>query len=160
QLPTCTGTRIITTDDAHRIFHAAGVLRILNPMVIRRLDAEERRHVRPGSVFVWEERSTTSEAAGLGIERWTDGLRWGPSRVRDFLFYQEKFTKNEGQDVLTKQTYSAWVKLPTGRKKWHLTAYFTQATLNTLKAVDDIPCMRGVSVPPEMYYRARSGKRR
>jgi hypothetical protein len=26
-----------------------------------------------------------------GIERWTDGLKWGPSRVRDdFLFYQEK----------------------------------------------------------------------
>lgn len=72
-----------TTDDAHRIFHAAGVLRILGPMVHRRLDAEERRYVRPGSVFVWEERSTTSEAAGLGIERWTDGLRWGPSRVRD-----------------------------------------------------------------------------
>ena len=27
----------------------------------------------------------------LGIERWTDGIRWGPSRVRDeFLFYHEK----------------------------------------------------------------------
>jgi Gti1/Pac2 family len=26
-----------------------------------------------------------------GIERWTDGLQWGPSRVRDdFLFYQRK----------------------------------------------------------------------
>lgn len=26
-----------------------------------------------------------------GIERWTDGLKWGPSRVRDdFLYYQEK----------------------------------------------------------------------
>lgn len=161
QLPTCTNTRIITTDDAHRIFHAAGVLRILGPMVHRRLDAEERRYVRPGSVFVWEERSTTSEAAGLGIERWTDGLRWGPSRVRDdFLFYQEKFTKAEGSDVLTKQTYSAWVNLPTGPKKWHLTAYFTQATVNGMNTVDDIPCMRGVTVPPGMYRRSRCGKKR
>lgn len=106
QQPTCTNTRILcvrpptsprtpliivsscrTTDDAHRVFHAAGILRVLGPMVHRRLDAEERRFVRPGSVFVWEERSTTSEAAGLGIERWTDGLRWGPSRVRDVRFF-------------------------------------------------------------------------
>ncbi|GJJ10527.1 hypothetical protein Clacol_004753 [Clathrus columnatus] len=189
QLPTCTNTRIITTDDAHRIFHAAGVLRILGPMVHRRLDAEERRYVRPGSVFVWEERSTTSEAAGLGIERWTDGLRWGPSRVRDFLFYQEKFTKAEGNEVLTKQTYSAWVNLPTGPKKWHLSktqfpfiilndpvlsltlliflpsrdipaAYFTQATINSMKTVDDIPCMKSVTAPPGMYRRSRCGKKR
>lgn len=79
-----------TTEDAHRVFHAAGILGVLGPMVHRRLDAEERRFVRPGSVFVWEERSTTSEAAGLGIERWTDGLRWGPSRVRDvrsFMYF-------------------------------------------------------------------------
>ncbi|KAF8512660.1 hypothetical protein BU17DRAFT_53901 [Hysterangium stoloniferum] len=183
QLPTCTNTRIVTTDDAHRVFHAAGILHILNPMIHRRLDAEERRFVRPGSVFVWEERSTTSEAAGLGIERWTDGLRWGPSRVRDvrlpveslihplahtllpqdvrfFLFYQEKFTKAEGPDILTKQTYSAWVSLPTGQKKWHLTAYFTQATVNAMRTVDDIPCMKGLVVPPGMYRRSRCGKRR
>jgi len=161
QLPTCTNTRIVTTDDAHRVFHAAGILHSLGSMIHRRLDAEERRYVRPGSVFVWEERSTTSEAAGLGIERWTDGLRWGPSRVRDdFLFYQEKFTKAEGPDILTKQTYSAWVSLPSGQKKWHLTAYFTQATINNMRTVDDIPCMKGVAVPPGMYRRSRCGKRR
>ncbi|KAF8488060.1 Gti1/Pac2 family-domain-containing protein [Gautieria morchelliformis] len=160
QQPTCTNTRIATTDDAHRVFHAAGILGTLGPMVHRRLDADERRFVRPGSVFVWEERSTTSEAAGLGIERWTDGLRWGPSRVRDFLFYQEKYTKAEGSNILTKQTYSAWVDLPAGPKKWHLTAYFTQATVGNMKTVDDIPGMRNVSVPPGMYRRSRSGKRK
>ncbi|KAF8589107.1 hypothetical protein K439DRAFT_1645200 [Ramaria rubella] len=160
QRPTCTNTRIATTDDAHRVFHAAGVLGIIGPMVTRRLDADERRYVRPGSVFVWEERSTSSEAAGLGIERWTDGLRWGPSRVRDFLFYQEKFTKAEGDHILTKQTYSAWVSLPTGQKKWHLTAYYTQATLPNMRTVDDIPRMQGISVPSGMYRRARSVKRK
>jgi len=112
-------------------------------------------------VFVWEERSTSSEAAGLGIERWTDGLRWGPSRVRDdFLFYQEKFTKAEGSNILTKQTYSAWVDLPTGPKKWHLTAYFTPGTINNLATVDDITSIQGMTVPEGMYRRSRSGKRK
>lgn len=181
---------------------------------------EERRFVRPGSVFVWEERSTTSEAAGLGIERWTDGLRWGPSRVRDvgvfpahstllflmrflkgcalshtafsrvrscpssskFLYYQEKYTKAEGHNILTKQTYSAWVDLPSGPRKWHLStcllihasslaqpslyfprlsaAYFTQATIGSMQTLDEIPCMTGVSVPPGMYRRSRCAKRK
>jgi len=60
-------------------------------MVTRRLDTEERRSISSGCVFVWEERGPNAEATGLGIERWTDGIRWGPSRVRDeFLFYHEK----------------------------------------------------------------------
>lgn len=81
--------------------------------------------------------------------------------------------------MLTKQTYSAWVKLPTGRKKWHLStclhapraapppltppcsaAYFTQATLHQMKTINDIPCLRAVAVPPDMYHRASSGKRK
>ncbi|KAL4078189.1 Gti1/Pac2 family-domain-containing protein [Scleroderma yunnanense] len=97
QRPTCTRLRVRSPQDAQVIFHAValGVL----PMVTRRLDAEERRAISSGSVYVWEERGPNPEATGLGIERWTDGKRWGPSRVRDqrlmtwlqeFLFYQEK----------------------------------------------------------------------
>ena len=36
---------------------------------------------------------STASPSGIvsGIERWTDGLKWGPSRVRDdFLFYQAR----------------------------------------------------------------------
>lgn len=104
--------------------------------------------------------------------------------ILKFLFYQEKYTKAEGHNVLTKQTYSAWVDLPTGPKKWHLStwllitflpmrciysflyfplplaAYFTQATIGNMKTVDDIPCLKNLAVPPGMYRRSRSGKRK
>lgn len=85
-------------------------------MIHSRLDPTERSEVRSGSVFIWEERSSSSVAGYgaapggessilydkihfvdwpamyadigssgnvRGIERWTDGLKWGPSRVRD-----------------------------------------------------------------------------
>lgn len=41
-----------------------------------------------------------------------------------------------------------------------LAAYFTQATVNGMNTVDDIPCMRGITVPPGMYRRSRSVKKR
>ena len=100
QRPTCTDIRIRSVADALIIFYAVskGTL----PIVSRRLDSEERRCIRSGSVYVWEERGPDAEATGvssfcpsthisvqfifycfkLGIERWTDGIRWGPSRVR------------------------------------------------------------------------------
>jgi hypothetical protein len=101
QRPTCTRLRVRSPLDAQTIFHAVS-LGIL-PMVARRLDTEERRDIHSGCVFVWEERGANAEATGvrsswsrlgreqleltrfaqLGIERWTDGIRWGPSRVRD-----------------------------------------------------------------------------
>ena len=38
-------------------------------MVVRRLDAEERKMIKSGDVHVWEERGPGTEATGLGIER-------------------------------------------------------------------------------------------
>lgn len=63
QQPTCVGLRVRTTADAHVIFHAVheGLLR----MITRRLDTEERRAISSGSVYVWEERGTSTEAAGV-----------------------------------------------------------------------------------------------
>ncbi|CDO69158.1 hypothetical protein BN946_scf185042.g60 [Trametes cinnabarina] len=129
QLPTCTGIRIRSMSDAHVIFHAV-TLGIL-PIVSRRLDIEERRYIHSGCVCVWEERSAAGEGSSVtGIERWTDGRRWGPSRVRDeFLYYQEKLPEFEADEELSalifgsrliKQTYSVFVDTPTGRRKWHL----------------------------------------
>lgn len=83
---------------------------------------------------MWEERSASTEVTGLGIERFTEGRRWGPSRVRDeFLFYYEKKEVGlkglsgavsssgvGGWDPLVKQTYSVWVDSSGGRRKWHL----------------------------------------
>ncbi|KAG9309225.1 Gti1/Pac2 family-domain-containing protein [Chiua virens] len=180
QQPTCTRLRVRSPQDAQVIFHAVaeGVL----PMVTRRLDAEERRTIASGSVFVWEERGPNPEATGLGIERWTDGKRWGPSRVRDeFLFYQEKdpdpvdVEVNSDSDTtlgsgsrprnntrpeparspLVKQTYSVYVDTSRGRRKWHLIAYFTADTADDLRTVSEIPELANLEVPPGRYRSAR-----
>ncbi|KAH7924213.1 hypothetical protein BV22DRAFT_1165803 [Leucogyrophana mollusca] len=177
QHPTCAGLRVRSPQDAQVIFHAVslGVL----PMVRRRLDTEERRSIRSGCVFVWEERGPNAEATGLGIERWTDGKRWGPSRVRDeFLFYHEKDPEPVDVELtsdsdttcvfiylgprsdqvrvsLVKQTYSVFVETSRGRRKWHLIAYFTHDTLDQLRTVSDLPELSRISVPPGKYRSAR-----
>ncbi|KAJ7757763.1 hypothetical protein DFH07DRAFT_742037 [Mycena maculata] len=180
QQPTCTNLRIRSVEDAHRIFYAVrkGVLR----MVTRRLDADERNALKTGYVYVWEERSPNSEITepGLGIERFTEGRRWCPSRVRDeFLFYCEKSWSSPslvrrfsyalhsassreppGLEQLVKQTYSAWVDTGKGKRKWHLTAYFTQSTVDGLGTVDNIPNVRKLDVPAGMFTSTRVGKRK
>ncbi|KAK4684378.1 Gti1/Pac2 family transcription factor, partial [Tremellales sp. Uapishka_1] len=56
----------------------------LVPRVTRRLTGHERAMIRPGTVWVWEEEETN-------MRRWTDGRRWGASRVGGggFLVYTE-----------------------------------------------------------------------
>ncbi|TFK41617.1 Gti1/Pac2 family-domain-containing protein [Crucibulum laeve] len=89
QRPTLQNVRIRSTRDALQVFHGVATNRL--PLITRRLDAEERRAISPGNVYVWEERGANTEPTGLGMERWTDGMGWGPSRVRDeFLFYHQK----------------------------------------------------------------------
>jgi hypothetical protein len=68
QMPTIQNVRIRSTRDAHQIF--LGVARNILPLITRRLDAEERRAIIPGNVYVWEERGANCEATGLGMERW------------------------------------------------------------------------------------------
>lgn len=68
QQPTLTNVRIRSTRDALQIFYA--VARNILPIISRRLDAEERRAIIPGNVYVWEERCANAEATGLGMERW------------------------------------------------------------------------------------------
>lgn len=152
----------------------------------------------------------------MGIERWTDGLRWGPSRVRDdFLFYHQRDTEADEEDRaeggeggrappakwlkkfarsrrkadsphghhsssgsprlaapgaidrtsdkendrLIKQTYSVFATIPgSGRqqRKWHITAYFTQGTIEFLRTVDQIPELASVHPPPGTYRSARA----
>jgi len=152
------------------------------PMITRRLDTEERRAISSGCVFVWEERGgPNTEPMGLGIERWTDSIRWGPSRVREeFLFYHEKDPDPIDIDLsydsdaasplgygpvhvlmrenLIKQTYSVFVETTNGRRKWHLIAYFTQDTVDYLRTVDDLPYLACIKVPPGLYKSARSAK--
>ncbi|KAH8101825.1 Gti1/Pac2 family-domain-containing protein [Cristinia sonorae] len=205
QQPTLTNVRIRSTRDALQIFYA--VARNILPIISRRLDAEERRAIVPGNVYVWEERCANAEATGLGMERWTDGMGWGPSRVRDvripimppshaliltppqeFLFYHQRESEaNEDPENpsakrreprvagpsysrveaerLIKQTYSVHVTLPEDRhhsapRKWHLTAYFSQTTLDSLMTLDKIPNVGNVPVPRGLFRSARAGKAR
>ncbi|KAH9946948.1 Gti1/Pac2 family-domain-containing protein [Amylocystis lapponica] len=188
QQPTCMGIRIRSRADSHVIFHA--VTLGLLPMVARRLEPAERQYVCTGSVFVWEERCSTADATAAGIERWTDGRRWGASRVRDdFLFYQEKLPEIDSDSELAslmyvsfpwasigavpisatslgsrlvKQTSSVYVQTPAGRRKWHLVAYSTQVTLDSLDTVDDIPELAALqgTIPEGQYIKARTSRNR
>ncbi|CDO75733.1 hypothetical protein BN946_scf184921.g9 [Trametes cinnabarina] len=190
QQPTLTNVRIRSTRDALQIFYA--VARNILPMTTRRLDAEERRAITSGCVYIWEERCANSEATGMGMERWTDGMGWGPSRVRDeFLFYHQRendvhedpnnpsarwasimrrrdargnlpFSRSEAERLI-KQTYSVHVSLPEDRprgitRKWHLTAYFSQTTIDSLGTIDDIPGVGDVVVPEGWFKSARASK--
>ncbi|KAF5374589.1 hypothetical protein D9757_010171 [Collybiopsis confluens] len=176
QRATCTEIRIRSPADARVIFHAVN-LNVL-PMVTRRLDAEERAMIIPGSVYVWEERGPHAELTGVGIERWTDGIRWGPSRVREgFLFYHEKqdhhyLYSEDGElsraspsrafsrTILIKQTYTVFVETAKGQRKWHLIAYFNEESLPHLRTVDDLPHLASLPVPHGKYKSARSTKGR
>ncbi|KAJ6549243.1 hypothetical protein DFH09DRAFT_926194 [Mycena vulgaris] len=162
QQPTCTNLRIRSVHEANKIFYAIrrGVLR----MVTRRLDSVERAALRTGFVYAWEERQGPNP--GIGLERWSDSRRWGPSRVWDgFLFYSERPSSDPihgdepiGWEQLVKQTYSAFVETETGRMKWHLIAYFTKSTVDQLGTVDDIADVRDLEIPAGMFTSARAGK--
>ena len=66
QKPTIAELHVRTTSDAFVIFHA--VRHDMLSMVRRRLDAEERRSIRSGDVFVWEERGPTSQT-GVSLSK-------------------------------------------------------------------------------------------
>jgi hypothetical protein len=82
QQPTCTDLRIRSIKDALKVFTAVkqGILY----MIFSRLNADERQVLRSGCIYVWEERG--SAEIGLGIERFTDGRKWLPSREREVRF--------------------------------------------------------------------------
>ncbi|KAJ7776626.1 hypothetical protein DFH07DRAFT_980901 [Mycena maculata] len=131
QSATCTNLRVRSPTDVRVIFHA--VLDTL-PMVTRRLDSEERGLIVPGSVHVESKKSFSakySSQSSVGIERWTDGIRWGPSRVRE----------HASQELLIKQTYTAYVDTPREQRKWHLIAYFTEESVDRLNSIDDYPTL-------------------
>jgi hypothetical protein len=105
QQPTLQNARIRTSQDALQVFFA--VARNVLTLLTRRLDADERKAIRSGNVYIWEDRSaSTVDNGGLTMERWyapflpslcamtscvfpppsttrTDGMSWGPSRIRE-----------------------------------------------------------------------------
>jgi len=66
-------------------------------------------------------------------------------------------------DKLIKQTYSVYVFLPEDRgqdvtRKWHLTAYFKQRTVDDLTPIEDIPNVGRIQVPDGLFKSARATK--
>ncbi|KAH8107764.1 hypothetical protein BXZ70DRAFT_865117, partial [Cristinia sonorae] len=99
QLPTLTDVHIRTVQDAHKLFFA--VQQGLLPKIERRLDAHERSALKPGNVYVWEEKgpgTVGGDGGGGGyavtMERFTEGKSWTASR--DFLMYYESTKKKKG----------------------------------------------------------------
>ncbi|EUC63032.1 Gti1/Pac2 family protein [Rhizoctonia solani AG-3 Rhs1AP] len=93
------------TRDAQMVFEAVRLGNL--PMVKQRLSVVDCDLLQPGQVYCWEQEN--GEAPG--IERWTDGRRWGTSRAREnFLFYiesQNTLEHNEGSSSLDKYVYVA-----------------------------------------------------
>ncbi|KAJ7096738.1 hypothetical protein B0H15DRAFT_774024 [Mycena belliarum] len=187
QQPTLRNVRIRSTRDAVAVFH--GVARNILPLITRRLDAEERLCITAGTVFVWEENANSeatglgmerwqveaeflfyhqkecdvSEEPINPITPWAQMLRKRSSRPTG-TFPPSTSRKPSESQRLIKQTYSVLVTLPKDRpsgmvRKWHLTAYFNQETLNELDTIDDL---RYLDVPiPEGWFRsARATKTR
>ena len=80
QLPTLANVHVRTTEDAHKLFYAVELGRL--PKIEKRLDAHERAALRPGNVYVWEEKPPNADNYAVTMERFTEGKAWTPSRVR------------------------------------------------------------------------------
>lgn len=123
QQPTLTNVRVSSTRDALQIFYA--VARRVLPMITRRLDAEERRAIVPGNVYIWEERCANAEVTGLGMERWSVSVSpahaYIPTRSwrhRTPLFAYAMFVlcSQDGRHLVVRVAYRPRVPLlpPTG----------------------------------------------
>lgn len=81
QVPTLRNVHIRSAADAHKLFYAVqlGLL----PKIEKRLDANERAALRPGDVYVWEEKGPNTDSFSVSMERFTEGKSWTASRVRE-----------------------------------------------------------------------------
>ena len=80
QLPTLVNVHVHTTEEAHKIFYAVELGRL--PKIEKRLDAHERAALRPGNVYVWEDKPPSSGSYVVTMQRFTEGKAWSQSRSR------------------------------------------------------------------------------
>jgi hypothetical protein len=76
QRPTLQGVRIRSTRDALQVFNGVATSRL--PLITRRLDAEERRAISPGNVYVWYVRKVLWRKRALNSNHYA-GHRTGKS---------------------------------------------------------------------------------
>lgn len=106
------------TSDAVLLVEAC--LKGIVPQCTRRPRPEERWMIRSGAVFVYEERMS-------GIKRWTDGLKWTPSRaISEFLMYHE-LGRPFGTSTNGSNLYKKTTRVKCGADSYRLVAYFDSA---------------------------------
>ncbi|KAI8453801.1 Gti1/Pac2 family-domain-containing protein [Phakopsora pachyrhizi] len=146
-----------TPRDAYLLLEACR-LGLLYRITRRLTDLERSQIIRPGAVFVWEEKEA-------GIKRWTDHVRWSPSRVSGaFLIYSELLSASSrdnhphASDPLLKQSFSSTT---VDGDRLHLIAYYSKAALDSgqlpTPSADDR--LRSIVIPPGIYpdHRATGG---
>ncbi|KAM0674993.1 hypothetical protein GVAV_001332 [Gurleya vavrai] len=85
--------------------------------VTRRLHENEKRSIRDGSVFVYEENESK-------IKRWTDGKIWSPSRCNGiFLCYREYKPKGKFRDIDENEMFKKTLTAKFGEKTYHIITY-------------------------------------
>ncbi|KAJ1834656.1 Gluconate transport-inducing protein [Coemansia sp. RSA 2711] len=150
---------IENADDALLLFEACrvGILQRRK----RRLCDRERRNLRSGSVYVWDESES-------GIRRWTDGKRWSPSRVNSFfLMYTELEPRLSQDDELVEARRSASSDVPmddgltkkafsmftTDNNKLHVMCYYRKADVESgrLGTPSRDPRLSDITVPRSLY---------
>lgn len=135
---------ILTLQDALMLLE--GTRRQLLPSVKRRLNDVERKHIRAGSVYAWNETE-------CGMKRWTDGKNWLASKVKGpFLTYQEHDEfRNVKVGGLIKQIFSLTTKQ---NDKLHLIAYYdpqARAKGVTTQVPSQDPRLAKLRLDPAVY---------
>ncbi|KAI0223951.1 Gluconate transport-inducing protein, partial [Massospora cicadina] len=135
-----------TVNDALRLFEAVS-LGIL-PTTNRRLSGTERRAIRSGSVFIFDETAS-------GVQRWTDGLRWSASRLNGhFLIYHQKGADHTHppRHPLIKRTISV---VTADKRKMVLICYYSlrDVDANRLLSPTMDARLRGIIIPHNYYFR-------
>jgi len=133
--------------------------------------------IRSGAVFVWEESDEETgikrwtdgrmwtqsrakdpflfyeekipegaEMKAAGSYRFVDSSMQSPSRPQTHI---QSFRTAANPLALVKQAYSAWIVDPRTlkKKKWHITAYFTQADLPDLPSPVEDSSLRNIAAP-------------
>ncbi|CAO3596862.1 unnamed protein product [Absidia cylindrospora] len=115
---------IETTQDVLLIFE--GCRRGLLPRICRRLQERERKMIRSGSVFVFDQRES-------GIKRWTDGRVWSPSRILgNFLIYRELDKRNPGDKKMSISSASSMGSMDDRRLSYSMESITSTTTAGSV----------------------------
>ncbi|KAJ7487765.1 Gti1/Pac2 family-domain-containing protein [Mycena latifolia] len=119
--------------------------------------------VRDEFLFYHQKECDIGEETINPITPWAQMMRKRSSRLTG-TYPPSTSRKPSESHRLIKQTYSVLVSLPKDRpsgtvRKWHLTAYFNQETLNELDTIDDLRYL-DIPVPDGWFRSARATKAR